>query len=178
MISLRALEPADIDVLYELENEQSLWPSSNTHTPYSRFTLEQFILSTQNDLYLDRQLRLVAVEEQEDSLENTSGKNKQTVVGIVDLCNFNPQHNRAEVSIAILKEHRHKGLGKDTLSALIDFTRQNLRIHQLYAIVSVGNTTAQQTFKAAGFKLSATMRDWISSDRDSWTDAQLWQLIF
>lgn len=178
MVKLRALEPADLNVLYELENEQSLWPSSNTHTPYSRFALEQFILSTQNDLFLDRQLRLKAVETSGELLGNLAEKGKETILGVVDLCNFNPQHSRAEVSIAILKEHRSKGYGKASLSAMVDFVRKNLRIHQLYAIVSVDNIAAQHAFKSAGFEMTGVMKDWISDKRDSWNDTQLWQLIF
>lgn len=165
MIKLRALEPTDLDILYELENEQSLWASSNTHAPYSRFALEQFILSTQNDLFIDRQIRLVAIED-------------STVVGIIDLCNFNPQHSRAEVSIAILKDYRSKGYGKETLKVITDYARQHLRIHQLYAIVSVENISAQGAFKASGFTQSGILKDWISMDRDNWTDAQLWQFLF
>lgn len=163
MITLRALETVDLDVLYELENEQELWPSSNSHTPYSRFVLEQFILSTQNDIYLDRQLRLVAME-------------RGTILGLLDLCNFNPQHGRAEVSIALVKEKRHQGLGGQAIKALVDYARKSLRLHQLYAIVASENLAALKTFEFAGFQRSGTMKDWISTGKDKWTDAELLQL--
>lgn len=177
MIKLRALEPTDLDILYALENEQELWPSSNTHTPYSRFTLEQFIITTQNDLFVDRQLRLVVVDVAENNNQDEMGTNGEMIVGLVDLCNFNPQHSRAEVSMAILNEHRHKGFGKASLMALVEFVRQNLRLHQLYAIVSTDNIPAQKTFIATGFHQSGVMKDWISANRDAWFDAQLLQLI-
>jgi diamine N-acetyltransferase len=36
-IYLRALEPNDLEFVYAIENDQSIWAVSNTHTPYSRF---------------------------------------------------------------------------------------------------------------------------------------------
>jgi diamine N-acetyltransferase len=36
-IYLRALEPNDLEFVYLIENDQSIWPVSNTHTSYSRF---------------------------------------------------------------------------------------------------------------------------------------------
>ncbi|HAV55970.1 MAG TPA: GNAT family N-acetyltransferase, partial [Aequorivita sp.] len=38
-IFLRALELSDLDFLYILENDESLWEVSNTTTPYSKYIL-------------------------------------------------------------------------------------------------------------------------------------------
>ena len=35
-IFLRALEPEDLDFLYEMENDESLWEVGSTNVPYSR----------------------------------------------------------------------------------------------------------------------------------------------
>ena len=43
MIQLRALEPEDIDFLYYLENDKSLWELSDTQTPFSRYVLKKYI---------------------------------------------------------------------------------------------------------------------------------------
>ena len=86
-IRLRAPEPEDLEVMFRFENATDVWEMSNTTGPYSRFQLKQYIEQTQNDLFADRQLRLM--------IENG---NRQ-VVGIVDLCSFDPLHNRAEVGI-------------------------------------------------------------------------------
>lgn len=162
-IKLRALELSDLDILYELENEQELWPSSNSHTPYSRFTLEQFILSTQNDFYKDCQLRLVA-------------ERNGDVVGMVDLCNFIPQHGRAEVCIALVKEYRYQGLGKEVLAQLIDYVKKNLTLHQLYALVAVGNRAALNAFSSVGFVQTGLLKEWISSGNGLFSDVQVLQL--
>lgn len=42
-IRLRALEPEDLDMLYEIENDRSLWNVGATNVPYSRYTLHDYI---------------------------------------------------------------------------------------------------------------------------------------
>ena len=39
-IHLRALEPSDLDFLYELENNTDIWEISGTTTPYSKHVLK------------------------------------------------------------------------------------------------------------------------------------------
>jgi diamine N-acetyltransferase len=56
-ILLRALEPSDIDLMYEWENDTDFWPVSGTLTPFSRYTMEQFVKGAQ-DIYVNKQLRL------------------------------------------------------------------------------------------------------------------------
>ena len=75
-IRLRAPEPEDLEVMFRFENATDVWEMSNTTGPYSRFQLKQYIEQTQNDLFADRQLRLM--------IENG---NRQ-VVGMVDVCSF------------------------------------------------------------------------------------------
>ena len=40
---LRAVEPSDIDLLYQWENDPLIWKVSNTITPYSRFQIEEYV---------------------------------------------------------------------------------------------------------------------------------------
>ena len=52
-ISLRAIELEDLDFLYQVENSTSIWHLSNSQVPFSRYLLEQYILSSQeNDAFL------------------------------------------------------------------------------------------------------------------------------
>ena len=99
-IRLRAPEPEDLEVMFRFENATDVWEMSNTTGPYSRFQLKQYIEQTQNDLFADRQLRLM--------IENG---NRQ-VVGMVDVCSFDPLHNRAEVGIMVDKSCRRQGIGR------------------------------------------------------------------
>ena len=38
-VRLRAMEPEDLDILYRIENDMSLWDVGNTNVPYSRYAL-------------------------------------------------------------------------------------------------------------------------------------------
>ena len=45
LISLRALEPRDIELLFDLENDVELWKYSNRNQPYSKDLLQNYIAS-------------------------------------------------------------------------------------------------------------------------------------
>ena len=60
-IHLRALEPEDLDFLYEIENNESIWEVSNTQTPYSKWVLKQYLENAHQDIFEAKQLRLVIV---------------------------------------------------------------------------------------------------------------------
>jgi len=78
---LRALEPTDINSLYEWENDQKLWYLSNTIIPFSHFTLEQYILNSHQDIYTTKQLRLMI--DSKDPEQNNP-------IGSIDLFDFDP----------------------------------------------------------------------------------------
>ncbi|MCP4974643.1 MAG: GNAT family N-acetyltransferase, partial [Maribacter sp.] len=42
-IYLRALEPDDLNFIYELENNTAIWEISGTTTPYSKHVLKQYL---------------------------------------------------------------------------------------------------------------------------------------
>ena len=54
-IRLRAVEPGDVDLMYEWENDCDIWPVSGTTEPFSRHQLERL------DVY-KRQAEYQAIE--------------------------------------------------------------------------------------------------------------------
>ena len=62
-IHLRALEPEDLDFLYEMENDESLWEVGNTNVPYSRQVLLDYITTSSADIYADKQVRFIIENE-------------------------------------------------------------------------------------------------------------------
>ena len=44
-IYLRAVEPEDMDVMYEMENDPSMWDISNFTVPYSRYDSTSKVLN-------------------------------------------------------------------------------------------------------------------------------------
>ena len=59
---LRPLEPEDLDLLYQWENDTRLWKNGSTLTPFSRFALRQYLADARQDIYQARQLRMMIVE--------------------------------------------------------------------------------------------------------------------
>lgn len=145
---LRAPEPEDLVCMYLFENTSSLWDVGNATGPYSRFYLKQYIEQNRNDIYSDRQLRLMIA-------------NGEEVVGIIDLCNFDPFHSRAEVGIVIAERHRGKGIGKLALQLLGEYCFDYLGIHQLYAYIDVANKVSLHLFTECGYKECAHLKDWM-----------------
>ena len=45
LVKLRAIEPEDLDILYGIENDMSLWNDSITSVPYSRYMLSLIHIS-------------------------------------------------------------------------------------------------------------------------------------
>ena len=59
IVNLRAMEPEDLDTLYKIENNQALWAVSATNVPYSRFALHEYVETNTNDIYADKQVRMM-----------------------------------------------------------------------------------------------------------------------
>ena len=47
-LRLRALEPQDLEIVYQIENDSDLWGCSNTNVPYSRYAIKRFIAEASN----------------------------------------------------------------------------------------------------------------------------------
>ena len=164
LIKLRALEPEDLDVFYKWENDTTLWPWGCTLAPYSRYDLRQFILSTK-DIYETKQLRFVVELKQETK-----------AIGLIDLYDFEPYHKRAAVGIIIDRDYQNKGLASEALSLLCGYSFSFLKLHQLYAYISVKNERAKRLFLRSGFKETGVLHDWLQTV-DGYENVLIFSLI-
>jgi diamine N-acetyltransferase len=162
---LRALEPDDLDFLYALENDPAIWGVSDTLAPVSRHALREYLAHASADFYVVRQLRLVVTTDI-----------GAPAVGIVDLFDYDPLHQRAGVGITILAQERRHGYARQALALLQYHARQVLRLHQLYATVSADNPASMRLFRAAGFRRVGTRRAWLRT-ATGWQDAVEWQCL-
>jgi diamine N-acetyltransferase len=153
-IKLRAPEPEDLEFFYKWENDTSLWNAGNTLSPYSRYDLKKYITSSSKDVYEKRQLRLMI-----DLMDC-----KKTI-GTVDLYDFEPHHNRAGVGIFVEETFRNQGFASEALSLLCDYSFGFLKIHQLYAYISVNNNMSIKLFEHCGFKLQGELKEWIYTEK-------------
>ena len=58
-IKLRALEPEDLEFLFQIENNEIFWEVSHTQTPFSKFVLKNYLENAHLDIYETKQLRLI-----------------------------------------------------------------------------------------------------------------------
>lgn len=164
-ILLRPLEPEDIDLLYHWENDMRVWEVSNTHTPFSKYILKEYILNSVKDIYETKQLRLI--------IENW----EKCAVGVVDLFDFDPYHQRAGVGILIHDiEDRNRGFASDALEALTEYVVNSLGLKQLYANIAADNTNSIRLFKNAGFVQAGVKKSWLKT-ATGWKDEILFQKI-
>lgn len=152
-ILLRALEPTDLDFLYHMENDESVWEVSNTTSPYSRFILSQYLENSHKDIFEVKQLRLVICK---------IDSNK--ALGSIDLFDFEPKHRRVGVGVLISSdEEKQKGYASEALELLCNYAFAHLNVHQVYANIPEDNIASIQLFEKRGFKKSGSKIDWIYS---------------
>ena len=48
------MEPEDLDVIYNIENDLDLWTVGYANAPYSRYLLHDYVANATSDIYADR----------------------------------------------------------------------------------------------------------------------------
>lgn len=165
-IKLRAVEPEDLELLYEWENNNQYWIISNTVTPFSKYTLKRYIENSHKNIYVTSQLRLMIGHIR-------TGK----TIGTIDIFDFDPFHKRAGLGILIAEEsYRKKGYASMALTCLIEYCFGTLLLHQLYCNILSNNCESMQLFIKHGFREVGVKKDWIKTS-DGYIDEHLFQLI-
>ena len=140
-ISMRALEPSDLELLYDWENDSSIWKVSQTITPYSKHILAKFLENAHLDIFTTKQLRLMIVK---DGLS----------IGTIELFDYDPVNSRAGIGILIAQENeRRKGYAKEALKLMIEYAFKHLKINQLYCNISSSNKISLNLFSSLDFML-------------------------
>lgn len=161
-VVLRAMEPEDLDLLYQIENDTKLWNIGLTNVPYSRYVLHDYIATSSGDIYTDKQVRLIIENEEHQT------------IGLVDIMNFNPQNRRAEMGIVVQEAFKQKGYGKDAIQKVMRYAKEILHLHQLYVVVNFSQKRTIGLFLRMGFKETCQLTDWLY-DGEVYHDATLLQ---
>ncbi|WP_222984413.1 GNAT family N-acetyltransferase [Flagellimonas meishanensis] len=149
-IYLRALEPKDLEFLYRLENDTSIWEISGTLKPYSKKVLQLYLENAHRDIYEVKQLRLCIC-----SLDDEC-------VGLIDLFDFDPKNGRAGMGLVIASaKNRGKGMGAEAISLMCDYAFSVLNLHQIYANILEDNTASVHLFQKLGFEKVGIKREWV-----------------
>lgn len=157
-IYLRALEPADLDFLYECENNTAIWNVTNTFIPFSKNTLQKYI-NSQQDIYADKQLRLVIVK-----------NDSRIPVGFIDLFDFDAYHLRAGVGILISgEENKNKGYAGEAIEIISNYAKNTLGLVNLFCNILANNAASIKIFEANGFEKLAIKPRWHRC-KNEWLD--------
>ena len=152
-VFLRAMEPADLQILYEWENATDNWTVSNTTAPFSKHILQKFIETSSQDIYVNRQLRLMV-----------GGKTTKKTVGAVDVFDFEPGNRRAGVGILIDPAFRGKGYGLESILLLKSYLFDIVKVHQIFCNIMKNNPASLRLFQRAGFEICGVKKDWVLTE--------------
>ena len=164
-VFLRALEPTDIEVLLEIENNSSHWKYSNRTEPYSRDLFQKYINQQSQDIFEVKQKRFVITN------------SKLNALGFIDLFDFEPLHRRAGVGIILRKEYRGKGYGRTAIKLIGLHVKEYMNIHCLFANISFDNKESIEAFESCGYKQVGLKKAW-NFYLDEFHDEYLYQKIF
>jgi len=166
-VTLRALEPDDLDFLFALENDPDLWAVSDVlPAPMSRHVLREYLRHSAASLAEAGQMRLIISAE----------GNKP--VGTLDLYDYSALHQRAGVGIAVLRHERRHGYARQALAQLVPYAREALLLHQLYCTIAETNQVSIKLFEQAGFQWVGLRRQWLrNTTQEGWVNAAEMQLL-
>src|SRR5690606_19278927 len=146
-----AIEPEDIDLLMQWENNIVNWEVSGTITPFSRNLLQQYIDNAHFDIYQVGQLRPM-IEEGEETLVT------------IDIFDFDAFNNRAGVGMLIGDPaKRGNGFASESLQLVKKYCFEHLGLKQMYCNILVDNTLSLKLFQKAGFQITGTRHQWVRS---------------
>ncbi|GAB1415952.1 GNAT family N-acetyltransferase [Paludibacter sp.] len=151
-IKLRAVEPEDLELLYDWENMSDLWETGITRQPYSKFALKEYINQIHSDIYQSGQLRLMMVE-----------KNTGKTVGTVDLYDFDIHNSRIALGLFVAPEYQGNGFAKSALQIIEEYVFSFLKINQLYCYISIHNEASISMFRKEYFT-ETTLKNWIKTE--------------
>lgn len=163
-INLRALEPEDLDFLFNTENDEAFWEISSTQLPFSKYILKKYIDNAHQDIYEAKQYRFVIC--------NTTN----IPIGMIDLFEFNPQHSRVGVGILITPEYQGNNYASEALDLVIEYVFTYLNVHQIFANITSENKKSISLFEKFNFKMVGIKKDWVFSN-NTYKDEILYQLI-
>ncbi len=151
---LRKLEPRDLPYLYQWENDASAWADSDTHNPLSQKDLRDYIESSTGDIYKDGQLRLII---------ELKSESENVTLGCIDLFDFDPHNGKAAVGMYLAPQARGKGIGKQAIELLEDYSFSFLRLRMLYIFVSEDNIACLKLYQSCGWIHTATLPAWLNA---------------
>ena len=147
-IHLRAVEPEDVDFIYDCESDPDNARWSDYRAPFSKSQLMTYALTYDADPFSAGELRLIIEDEEKKRL------------GIIDLYDISHNDLKAFVGICIHPQYREKGYGSEALKELDKLATERLGLRKIAAKVSALNAPALDFFKKSGYLQTAVLPEW------------------
>lgn len=165
-VVLRAVEPEDVDVMYEWENNPKNWHISSTRRPFSRHMLSKFVEAQQGDLLQGGEVRLMICR-----------RDGGEAVGCVDLFDIDIYNHRAGVGVLIDCRYRRRGYAEDALRSVETYVAHRLALRQLWCNVESDNEGSLALFGKLGYAEIGVKRGWNWSS-EGYLDEVMMQRFF
>lgn len=165
-ILLRTAEQDDTAFIWDVENTPDARKDDENETPYSRETIEEFVLKSYHDIYTEKQIRLI--------IEETGSARER--IGIIDLFDYSARNKRAATGIWIVQSRRNQGFAAEAITLLLDYCFGVLGLHQVYCTIDEDNEISLRLFQKLGFIITGKRKSWLAR-ADSWKDEYTLQLI-
>lgn len=154
-IRLRAVEPEDADLLYDVESDSSQWKANGMMAPLSRHLLLQYALSYTASPEKEGQLRLIAEASENDI---------PFVVGVVDIFEIDTVNGNASVAIYIIPKYRNSGYGTLCLEIISRYCLHILNLNVIIARISEVNPASRRMFEKASFVMSGSIPEFFRDE--------------
>lgn len=165
IITLRAPEASDVASFMIWENDTKSWRDASTLAPFSRGQLVEYIANYRGDIFAERQLRLVIVDNASDN-----------AIGLVDFFDFDPVNSFCYLGLYVAKDFRGKGIASRAVVLAERYLFSLLHIHQLFVVIGNDNASSLSIFERLGYKKVADIPDRLRRD-DGYVSATLFSKI-
>lgn len=165
-VRLRALEPADADILYDWENDPRTWEASSRKWPVSLADVRALIEHSDLDIWQTRQARFMI-----ESVDTAH------TVGCIDIFDFDPLNMHCSLGVFIEPVSRGAGFATEAIMLIESFARNVLMVHSVNVTIAADNTSSIGLFSSAGYARAGVMRQNIRRSR-TFVDEVLMQKVF
>jgi RimJ/RimL family protein N-acetyltransferase len=150
LVTLRAIERDDIEVLHGIDMAYTSWPEIN-YSPYAPKSLDEVLKDYDGD--------------EESSYRGSDAFVPFAIVvgdEVVGTCCFwgiDLHNRRAHLGIGLGEEHRGKGIGTDATRVMLHYAFVDRGFHRVQLEVLATNTAAIRSYEKAGFREDGRMRE-------------------
>lgn len=148
-IYLRLPNKGDATTILLWENNPENWRYSDMEKPYTLFEIMSY-LEDAHDVLANLQIRFMIIH-----------KESEQPLGTIDLFEINFKNKRAEIGILIAdKINREKGFAKEALLLIEKYTKNKLKLDQLYCTIHSDNTPSISLFESASYIKTGEKKNW------------------